>query len=132
MNSQRYINDVLNGPGFDFYEALIQRYGDAVWQQDNASYHASKMSVQYLKALGFQLLEWPAQSPDLNPIENLWRLIKIRISQRRYRIHTIDEMEQIIQEEWNALKPTDWKKITESMSKRCELVIRAKGGAIKY
>jgi hypothetical protein len=59
-------------------------------------------------------------------------MMKLRICKRRHRIQSIEEMEQILQEEWDNLKPEDWKSIFESMRKRCLAVIKAKGGSIRY
>ena len=75
---------------------------------------------------------WPAQSPDLNPIENLWRIIKGRVSSRRHQIHTVEEMKVAISEEWEQLTKEDYRKCIESMHKLCKLVIMVRGGSIKY
>ena len=77
-------------------------------------------------------MEWPAESPDLNPIENIWQIIKIAISKRRHRIHSTAELMKIIQEEWDALDIKIIQKIIGSMKKRCQDVIKAKGGHTKY
>ena len=77
-------------------------------------------------------IEWPAQSPNLNPIENLWRIIKLRISKRQHRIHSIQELEVIIQEEWDKLSVEDYRKCIRSMHKHYLDVIRARGGSTKY
>ena len=58
--------------------------------------------------------------------------MKLRISKRRHRIHNIKEMEEVIREEWDKLTPADWEGCIKSMSKRCKLVIKAKGGSIGY
>jgi DDE superfamily endonuclease len=132
MNSRRYIKEILYPNAVPFYDQLVEEYGDALWQQDGAPYHTSGMTTAYLKALQIQVMKWPGQSPDLNPIENLWRIIKLRISKRRHRIRNIKEMERVIREEWDKLTPADWERCIKSMQKRCRLVIMTKGGSIKY
>ena len=58
--------------------------------------------------------------------------MKLRISKRRHKIHDIKQMEEAIHEEWENLTPADWENCIKSMQKRCTLVIKAKGGSIKY
>jgi hypothetical protein len=129
MNSKRYIQEILYPNAVPFYDQLVEEYGDALWQHDGARYHTSALTTAYLKAAQMQV---PAQSPDLNPIENLWRIMKLRISKRRHRIHSIEEMEQVIREEWENLTPADWEGCIKRMHKRCRLIIKAQGGSINY
>lgn len=102
-----------------------------IWMDDGAAYHTSKFTTKFCREVGLLRMIWPAQSPDLNPIENLWRLIKIRISDRRHRIRTVEEMKDAIKEEWEGLTEEDFCKYIESMHKICKLVIKAKGDSIK-
>ena len=74
----------------------------------------------------------PAQSPDLNPIENFWRVIKIRVSAQRQRMHSLEEKKKVMQEEWNKLTEKDFRKCIESMHQRCKLLILVRRGSIKY
>ena len=99
---------------------------------NGAGYHTSKTTTKWRQQMGLIRMDWPAQSPDLNPIENLWRIIKIRVSAHCHRIHSVDKMKTVIEEEWNRLSEEDFRKCIESMPKRCELVRKAKGGSIKY
>lgn len=69
-------------------------------------------------------------SPDLNPIENLWRELKSAIGERNPA--NIQELEQTAKEEWEKLAADRFKKLIDGYKKRLEAVIVAKGCAIKY
>ena len=132
MNSKRYIQLVLNEGPHPFYDKVMEHHGDAIWQEDGARYHTSKATRSHEETLRMIRLEWPAQSPDLNPIEHLWRIMKLRISKRRHRLRSIEELEDILLEEWANLRPKDWYNIISSFQRRCKEVIRNKGGSTRY
>ncbi len=52
-----------------------------IFQQDNDPNQTSKLAKQYFEFNNINLLDWPTQSPDINPIENLWEIIKKKIAQ---------------------------------------------------
>ena len=100
--------------------------------QDGASIHKAKLTQAHMAKHGIKLGDWPAQSPDLNPIENLWRILKLRISKRREYIHNREEMVQVLREEWDKITPDDYRKCITSWTKRMKEVIKNKGGATHY
>ena len=75
------------------------------------------------------VLEWPSQSPDLNPIEHLWRDLKIAVQQRSPS--NLTEPEGICRE-WEKLPKYRCAKLVESYPRRLEAVITAKGALIKF
>ena len=98
-------------------------WGNDIYMDDGAAYHTSKYTRNICAKVGLLRMIWPAQSPDLNPIENLWRIIKIRVSSYRHKIHSVEEMRIAISEEWEKLTEEDYRKCTESMHQRCKLLI---------
>jgi transposase len=130
-DSQRYCK-ILHDVGIPFYHQLTEKRGIALWMQDGAPIHTSKMTQKYLAKNHVHTLDWPAQSPDLNPIENLWRIMKLRISKRREYIKSRKDIVRILKEEWDKLTPEDYKKCITSWPKRMKEVIKNKGGATHY
>lgn len=75
-------------------------------------------------------MKWPAQSPDLNPIEMLWIDVDKEIKRRKPK--SKDQLFQVIQEAWEAIPESRCRNLVESMKRRCLEVIKNKGMATSY
>ncbi len=109
-------------------------YGDAdfIFQQDLAPAHTAKGTKSWFNDHGVTVLDWPANSPDLIPIENLWGIVKRKM--RDTRPNNADDMKATVKETWASIPPQQCHKLITSMPRRIEAVIKAKGAlpSIEY
>ena len=87
-----------------------------VFQMDNDPKHTSKVVEKWLKDNKVKVLEWPSQSPDLNPKEHLWAELKKCVRARRPA--NLTQLQQLCQEEWAKIHPTYSGKLVEGYTKR--------------
>ena len=111
-----------------------------IFMQDNAGCHKTQEILDLLEEEGIPVMEWPAQSPDLNPLENLWSDFKDRFHTRFLQLYTRPSRSQDSRYRYQELAKQVWAKqgqemidnLIESMPRRCADVIAAGGKWTKY
>jgi hypothetical protein len=133
MNSTRYVdvlqNDLIPQTHIWFGVDAEEHF---IFQQDNAPCHSSSDTRTFLAENNIRVLEWPPYSPDMNPIENLWSILKAKIHRRSYSNKT--ELIAEIRQLWfNDVQIGNCcANLSDSMPRRLRECIRNKGGAISY
>ncbi|KAJ8869000.1 hypothetical protein PR048_030546 [Dryococelus australis] len=97
------------------------------FQDDNARCHVSRATMQWYADNNVRQLDWPVQSPDLNPIEHLWDELDRRVRTRQARPKSIAQLVEWLQEEWRRIPVDVLKTLVESMPDRVAAVIAARG-----
>ncbi len=101
-----------------------------IFQQDLSPARAAKSTKSWLNEHGVGVLDWPANSPDLNPIDNLWGIVKRKMRNKRPK--NADELKATVKETWASIPPQQCHKLITSMPRRNEAVIKAKGAPTMY
>lgn len=103
-----------------------------IFQQDNAAIHRSRATKEFLSSRNIPTFDWPALSPDLNPIENLWSLLSSKVFHHGRQFKDVKELKQSIQEEWKNIDNSYVQTLINSMPRRMEEVIAKKGNHTSY
>lgn len=126
LNGEEY-KKVLEEHLYPEFEGLGQ--GELMLQHDNAPVHRAAVVKEFLDKNYYSVIEWPPYSPDLNPIENLWAILKKKC---KFTAKTEQELMLEAQNAWNSINTETLHNLFSSMPARIEAVIRAKGGHTKY
>ncbi len=93
-----------------------------IFQQDNAKPHSAHITKSWLRRKRVRVLDWPACSPDLSPIENVLCILKRKMRQRRPR--TVAHLKTCLQEEWDKITPETLHHLVSSVPKRLLSVVK--------
>lgn len=129
MSSENYI-ELLEDVLIPFTEDVMPE--DFIFQQDNAAIHVSKKTLEWFSDRNISLLEWPARSPDLNPIENLWGILARLVYKGGRQFRTVRDLEVAVREAWRSIPPKTLENLVNSMPSRIFETIKRNGKQTKY
>ena len=125
----RYRDEIL--------DPIVRPYAGAVGptfilMDDNARPHRARVVQQYLEQQTIEWMDWPARSPDMNPIEHVWDMLGRALASRQRQPVTLDELQAALEDEWRRLPQDRVRRLIASMPRRCRSLIEAHGHHTRY
>ncbi|KAL0841209.1 hypothetical protein ABMA28_014946 [Loxostege sticticalis] len=130
LTATRYMEEIIQEHVVPYMGYI--GYDQILLMHDNARPHVAHCVNEYLLNVGVKKLQWPARSPDLNPIEHVWDMLKRRIKSSPNPPQTINELRNAATTAWENISQIDVKNIIQSMPDRMQAVIRARGENTRY
>ena len=116
MNAEQYCK-ILDEGLVESFEKLEMEEGERYFQQDNDSKHTSKRATTWFEDNNIIVIQWPAQSLDLNPIEYLWYYIKCKLLEYKELAKGVHKLWERVVKKWHEIPPEVCQNLIESMSR---------------
>ncbi|GFV88788.1 transposable element Tc3 transposase [Trichonephila clavipes] len=116
VTAQRYRDEVLDPYVHMFRDAVGP---DFIFMDDNAPSHQAVLIDDFLETENIPRMSWPANSADLNPIENVWDMLGRQIAALLHPPSSVTELNRALQEGWNRMSPQLIHHLIASMVNRC-------------
>jgi len=121
--SKAYLQQVLQPIIFPLFDRLGPEY---IFMEDGSKVHAGSARLPRLSH-GIRGFKWPPSSPDLNPIEKVWRWMKEELKKLSYVPKSIEDLKRELQKLWDQVDPRDFRHYTEQLTCKLEDVIAVRG-----
>lgn len=131
MDAKQYVEILKDGLLPSIQESGILKE-QAIFQQDNDPKHTSQLAQNWLRDEGIRVLDWPSQSPDINPLEHLWMHLKRQLSRYEKAPKGVWELWERAAKVWEGIDAEVCQRLIESIPNRLAEVVKARGGNTKY
>ena len=130
VNKETYL-ELLNDHLDECFNMCRITYSTGTFMQDGASCHTAKIIKEWFEFVNIDYIQdWPGNSPDLNPIENLWAIMKMRLKERD--TSSVPKLEAAVRDIWNNLEKSTLENLALSVTDRFTEVVERKGRPTKY
>lgn len=129
VNAEVYQN-ILGECLIPSIDTLKSNTGHFLFQQDNAACHTAHRIARWFNENNIPVLQWPANSPDISPIETLWGRMKKEL--RKNPARNLHDLKQKLQTIWDSFTPDSCQELINSVPQRIKAVISRKGDATQY
>lgn len=129
VNAVTYRDNVLAPIVVPYMRRNLRR---GTYQQDNARPHTARLTMDYLHNNGINVMDWPAMSADMSPIEHIWDELDRRVRGRQPQPANVAQLRQALVHEWNNMPQAIIVAVMNSMRRRCQACINAQGGHTRY
>ncbi|GFT32360.1 transposable element Tcb1 transposase [Trichonephila clavipes] len=129
LTTRRHMDEILR-PIVVPYAAAIG--DDFILMDDNCWLHHANLVEDFLFEEGIVRIEWPACSPDMNPIEHFWDALGRRVAGRQPPPQTLQELERALLEEWDRIPQLVINSLIDSMPHRCSTLLAVRGNHTPY
>lgn len=130
MTAAKYIEVLAENLEASVFKICSEGSDTFIFQQDSAPCHTTKISKQRLADNNIRILDWPAQSPDLNPIDHVWAELKRRV--KKENTPNVEQLKTAVIKVWSDIDPGFCQKLVDSMIRRVASGIKSKDGPTRY
>lgn len=129
VTAQKYRDEVLE-PYVRLFRGAVGP--DFIFMDDNAPCHRAGLVDDFLETENIQRMQWPANSPDLNPIEHVWDMLGRQLAALQHPPTNVPELKRALRDVWNSLNPQLIRNLITSMENRCTACLAVRGDHTPY